>query len=299
MTSTSNNANGRWSFSPPARAQVEPGNEIITSLSAGLIIHRVGQVNFGFADEARSFARDLQRYMNGRLSSDATTLVYEEVLGNHGRMHWLVHMKTPSDYGRLLQMADHDKAFQEIYQGDRLPERGGGNWERIFAQGSFRENVMAPQHGFAKEALDELDTGRFVPPARHQLRPTGVPPLDSSTAGAIILRTVQARYESRDLARFFLYEWQTCVNKAAPGVVTSAMFEEIWGSQDKLHLILHLRTLDDYERLLQLEIQDAGLKELMARPRVTIGGRPIGWGGLFQDASMTDAVLLPLAAPRD
>jgi hypothetical protein len=295
---SSQNASNSWSFAPPAASQLDASKGLVTTLSTGLLIHRVGQVAYGFVDEARSFARDLQRYMNARLSSDATTLVYEEILGQYGRMHWFVHMKTPSDYGRLLQMVDHDKAFQDIYQGDRLPERGGGNWERMFVQGSFRETVMVPQHGFAKEAMDELEPGRFVPPARHQLASTGQPFLDSSSAGAIVLRTVQARYESRDLARYYLFEWQSYVNKAAPGTITAAMFEEIWGSQDKLHVMVHLRSLDDYQRLCELESQDEGLKQLMAKPRVSIGGQAIGWGGLFQDATMHETVLLPMARPR-
>ncbi|WP_332442969.1 DUF6039 family protein [Burkholderia ubonensis] len=103
-----------------------------------------------YLPEARAFAIQLQNYMNVKLSPDAVTLVYEEVFGRHGKMHWLVHMKTPSDYGRLLDLVDHDKAFQDIYQEDRLPERGGGDWARICVQGSFREHVIVPRHGFAR-----------------------------------------------------------------------------------------------------------------------------------------------------
>ena len=294
MTSVSSASRGGWAFAPPAISQVESGEGIINSLTAGLIIHRVGQVNYGFADEARSFARDLQRHMNAQLSSDATTFVYEEALGTQGRMHWLVHMKTPGDYGRLLQMVDHDKTFQKIYQDDRLTERGSGNWERMFAQGSFRENVLVPQHGFALESADELEPGRFVPPGGHQIPREIEPRIDSGTAGAIVLRTIRAKYEWRDLARCFLYDWQGYVNKAAVGSVTSVLFEEIWGVQDTLYLILHLRSLDDYRTLCELEAKDAGLKELLRKPRVSIAGAPAGWGAMFQEASMTDRVLLPL-----
>ena len=283
-------------FAPPAIEQIGKGEniEIIHSLSAGLIIHRVGCVNYGYDQEARSFARDLQCYMNSQLSSDATTFLYEEALGGYGRMHWLVHMKTPSDYGRLLQMVDHDKAFQEIHQSDRLPERGGGNWERMFVQSSFSETVMVPQHGFAKEGMDELKPGRFVPPARHQLPEQAAPFLDSSSAGAIVIRTLQAKYESRDLARFYLHEWQGYINNAVPGIITSAQFEQIWGTQDKLHMMLHLKTFDDYQQLCRLEMEDERLKELMNKPKVIIGGEEIGWGGLFENTSINDVILLPM-----
>ncbi|MDB4987472.1 MAG: sle [Myxococcaceae bacterium] len=275
-------------------AQREPSIESLNSLTAGLIIHRVGQINYGFADEARSFARDLQGYMNVRLNSQATTLVYEEIMGSYGRMHWLVHMKDPSDYGRLLKMVDHDKAFREIYEGDRLPERGGGNWERMFVQGSFRENVMVPQHGFAKQGLDQIEEDRFVPPARHQLERGSKDSLNSSPAGILVVRTVQASYEARDLARYYLYDWLTHVNRAADGALTATLFEEIWGCQDRLHVLLHMRSLDDYRLLFELESRDAGLREMMAKPRITISGQPLGWGRLFQHTSMGDTVLVPL-----
>lgn len=286
-----------WSFTPPGIAQLASTEGLLHSLNAGIIIHRVAQVNYDYLSEARAFAQELQGYMNGRLKPDATVLVYEEVLGNHGKMHWLLHMKTPADYGRLLHLVDHDKAFQEIYQGDRLPERGGGNWERIFAQGSFQERVMVPQHGFAREAMDDMDSGRFLPPARHQIGEANLPFLDSALCGALVLRSIQARYESRDLARFFLSQWQSYVNNALGGLVSVAQFEEMWGTQDRLHLMIHLRDLDAYAHLRRLEIEDEGLRALMKKPRVSLEGADLAWGGLFDPASMVDTVLLPVA-PR-
>lgn len=285
-----------WSFAPPALAQLASKEGLLHSLNSGIIIHRVAQVNYDYLGEARTFARELQGYMNGKLTPDATVLVYEEVLGHHGRMHWLLHMKTPADYGRLLHLVDHDKAFQEIYQGDRLPERGGGNWERIFVQGSFHEHVIVPQHGFAREAMDQMEPGRFLPPARHQIGEANAPMFDSAHCGALVLRSVQARYESRDLARFFLSEWQSYVNNALGGLVTVAQFEEMWGAQDRLHLMIHLRDLDTYAHLRRLELEDEGLRALMKKPRVNLNDAPLAWGGLFDTASMIDSVLLPVAA---
>ncbi|GGB95821.1 DUF6039 family protein [Pseudoduganella buxea] len=284
-----------WSFAPPALAQLADPANVLHSLNAGMLIHRVAQVNYDYMAEARSFSLDLQGYMNAKLNPDATVLVYEEILGNQGRMHWLLHMKHPSDYGRLLHLVDHDKAFQDIYQGDRLPQRGGGNWERIFLQGSFREKVMVPQHGLAREALDEIPPGHFLPPARHQISDANVPFLDSANAGAIVLRSFQARYESRDLARYFLNEWQSHVNQRLPGAVTSAQFEEMWGRQDQLHLLIHLRNLDSYAALRQLELTDTGLHALMQKPRVNLAGQDLAWGGLFETGSVHDTVLLPVA----
>lgn len=296
-----NNSNvnqGAWSFAPPAVAQLAGKEGLLHSLNAGMLIHRVAQVNYDYLPEARTFALELQGYMNGKLTPDATVLVYEEILGGHGKMHWLLHMKTPADYGRLLHLVDHDKAFQEIYQGDRLPKRGGGNWERIFVQGSFREQVMVPQHGFAREAMDEMAPGRFLPPARHQIADANAPFLDSAECGALVVRSIQARYESRDLARFFLSEWQSHVNNALGGSVTVAQFEEMWGTQDRLHLLIHLRDLDAYAQLGRLEREDEGLRALLQKPRVSLNGENAAWGGLFDNGSMRDTVLLPVAPRR-
>ncbi|MEO0330040.1 MAG: DUF6039 family protein, partial [Pseudomonadota bacterium] len=279
-----------------AADQLNSTENILHSLNSGFVIHRVGQVSYDFLSEARTFAQELQGYMNMQLKEKATTLVYEEVLGNYGYMHWLVHMKTPSDYGQLLEMVDHDEAFQKIYQDDRLPQRGGGNWERMFVQGSFKENILVPQHGFAKEALDEKEQGLFTTAARHQLPNSAKPFLDTSSAGAILLRTGQAKYECRDLARYYLSEWQAYINKVAPGIITSSQFEEMWGSQDTLHMIVHLRSLADYTILRNLEIEDAGLIELMKKPRAEMNGEVVPWGGLFEASTLSDKVLLPISA---
>lgn len=282
-------------FSIPAENQLMPGSEVLHSLNSGFIIHRVGQVNYDYREDSRAFSLELSGYMNAQLSSSATTLVYEEVFGSHARMHWLVHMKTPSDYGKLLHMVDHDKSFQNIYQGDRLPERGGGNWEKMFVQGSFNETILIPQHGFATEAMDELEPGRFVPPACHQIKSENAPFLNSSNTGVIIKRTFHAKYESRDLARLYLSQWQAYINDNAPGFVSCGQFEEMWGFQDRLHLLIHLRSLEDYRILHQFEREDAGLREIMSMPRVNLNGEELGWGGLFESKSVKDIVLMPVA----
>ncbi|GAB2890507.1 hypothetical protein GCM10027093_26930 [Paraburkholderia jirisanensis] len=280
------------SFASAAQAQLKSHAAVIHSLNAGMVIHREAQVHYDYMNEARTFALELQGYMNSKLTPDATTLVYEEVFGTHGKMHWLVHMKSPADYGRLLNLVDHDKAFQQIYQGDRLPARGGGNWERMFVQGSFREKVIVPQHGFAREAMDELDPHSFLPPARHQIAADNAPFLNSANCGTLVMRTLQARYESRDLARFYLSEWQSYVNRKLGGVATVAQFEEMWGTQDRLHLLIHLRDIEACHALRHLESTDAPLRELMAKPRVELRGEPLAWGGLFETGSMHDTVML-------
>ncbi|MBY8848605.1 aminotransferase class I/II-fold pyridoxal phosphate-dependent enzyme, partial [Saccharothrix sp. MB29] len=63
-----------------------PVDELLHTGNSGLIIHRVGQVNYRFRRQARSFARDLQDGTNKALHPYATTLVYEELFGVQDRV---------------------------------------------------------------------------------------------------------------------------------------------------------------------------------------------------------------------
>ena len=67
------------------------------------------------------------------------------------------------DYGRLLEMADHDAAFKNIYEGDRLPERGGGNWERMFVQDRARSLLeRVPSLKMVLEHITTQEAAEFV-----------------------------------------------------------------------------------------------------------------------------------------
>jgi hypothetical protein len=277
-------------------ADVRDAAETLHSLNAGLVIHRVGDVHQELFDEARAFSIDLTRYMNDRIGGRILTRLYEEGPAGSRRLHWLVHMKSPTDYRLLLDMVDHDKDFQAIYEGDRLPERGGGNWEKMFRQGSFHEVTLLPQHGFAHEAMDALDRASFVPPARHQIPGDAAAMLHSGNAGALLLRTFAARYESRDLARFYLSQWQAAFNRAAAGRATAGQYEQIWGYQDRLGLIVALRAQGDHPLVAQIERTDPDLRAVMAKLRVDLRGEARDWTGLFEPGAPTDELLVPVAS---
>jgi hypothetical protein len=78
--------------------------------------------------------------------------------------------------------------------------------------------------------------------------------------------------------------------------VTALLFEEIFGRQDTLHLMIHLRELGDYRRVSELERTDAGMRSLLAQQRVpdALGGG--AWGQLFVPGSLHDTVLAPMDA---
>jgi hypothetical protein len=266
------------------------------SLNAGLIIHRTGQAHYGYAADALAFGQQLADYMNTALKGLATTTVHREMAGVGGRVHWLVHLTTPADYQLLISMADNDEEFRHIYEDDRLPERGSGNWERMFVQSSFQERVLIPQHGLVH--ADGPGTDRsprsFAVPASLQLPADVTACYDSGTAPVTVHRTIQAAYESRDLARAYLHEWQTAVNRSLPGEVTVGQYEEIWGRQDRLHLLIHLGSTEAFGRFAALESHATGeLANVLAAPRVKKGGEALGWGALFEPGTASDIVTAP------
>ena len=233
------------------------GTGDLNSANSGFIVYRTGQLEYDFVAEGTQFSADLVNYMNKAQGDTISTCLYTEAFGVRHRLHWLVHLKSPHDYQRLLKMVDTDKAYQDISTQDRLPARGGGNWERMFVPGTFAERVLCPQHGFGKPPEGAIDqAAMFAVPAQYQTTQAVESQLNSTTAGAIILRTGKARYEFREECRQFAVAWAEYVNRALPGIVTAFLFEEIFGRQDTLHLMIHLRSLGDYATLAGLA--DAG-----------------------------------------
>lgn len=286
-----------WSFLRPAQYQTPtPPEEILHSGNAGLIIHRVGQVAYEFRGEAREFATALQQHNNQALHPYATAFVYEEILGRQERLHWLIHMRAPNDYGRLLEMVEHDTEFQEIAQGDRLTERGGGNWERMFTESTFQEVVIVPQHGLTHAGEDDDLNGFFAAPAHHQTGQSPEVMLHSANAGAIVHRRAQVRYEMRKEGRQYAYEWQDHINRTLAGDATIFLYEETWGRQDRIHWMIHLRTLDSYRELLRLPETDPEFRKLLDRECVPPHKGGGTWGRMFVEGSINDTVLVPYTA---
>jgi hypothetical protein len=266
---------------------------LLNSSNAGLIIHRSGQIRHEFRTEGRQFIAELIGHINRRLPGTATTYAYEEVLGQLDRIHCLIHLKQPNDYRALLHMADRDHRYIDITEADRLSGRGGGNWERMFTEGTFHETVYVPQHGLADDD-GEQDADSFVPPAWHQ---TSVPPaqlVHTGNAGLVLLRTGQAKYEFRNEARFFGYDWARRVNEALPGSVSVFLYEQTFGFQDRIHWLIHFRSFDGYQQLRQLHQRDETLRELLAKPWINAAKGGGGWARTFVDGGLTDTLMVPL-----
>ncbi|MET9457734.1 DUF6039 family protein [Streptomyces canus] len=284
---------------PPHRAQdqttLEP-ERLLHSGNAGMIIYRTGQLNYGYATEGRGFSVDLLRYLNSNQADVATTFCYEEVFGVRDRLHWLIHMRSPNEYQKLLHMVDHDEEFQGISVVDRLPEKGHGNWERIFADGSMRERILVPQHGLSHahdEAHEPGEADNFVPSARHQTAQPFDIQLNSANAGAIILRTAHVKYEFREEGRLFAFDWQEHVNRELAGMATVLLYEETFGHQDRIYSLIHLRDLSDYQRLAELDRSAETQRLVYDKQRVHASKGGGTWDRVFVQDSIHDTLLLP------
>ncbi len=272
------------------------GGEALNSATAGLIIHRTGQIRHEFRTEGRQFIGELIGHINAQLPGTATTCVYEEVLGQLDRIHCLIHLKQPNDYRALLHMADHDDRYIDITEADRLDKSGGGNWERMFTEGTFSETVYVPQHGVGDDdGHDEHDDDdTFVPPAYNQTKVPGNELLHTGNAGLLVIRTGQAKYEFRNEARYFGYEWANRVNEVLRGSVSVYLYEQTFGIQDRIHWLIHFRSLADYQKLQRLASEDAELREILAKPWINAHKGGGGWARCFVDGALIDTPMIPL-----
>ncbi|HEY7143736.1 MAG TPA: DUF6039 family protein [Streptosporangiaceae bacterium] len=277
-----------------------PAGKLLHSGNAGMIIYRVGQLSYEFAAEGRGFSVDLLNYVNENQVGVASTFCYEEVFGVRDRLHWFISMRVPNDYRQILEMVDHDTDYQDISLIDRLPEKGHGNWERIFIDASMQERVLVPQHGLDHGHDDgdgepERRLASFVPPAHNQTAQPVSVQLNSANAGAIVIRRAQVKYEFRKEGRLFAFDWQEYVNQALPGRVTALLYEETWGRQDRIYWLIHLRELTDYQAVAELDRSQETQQRIFSKPRIhpTKGGGT--WQKLFLPGSIRDVLLQPAA----
>lgn len=266
----------------------------LQSANAGFIVYRTGQLEYDFVAEGTQFSAELVGYMNRAQGDTIATYLFTEAFGVRHRLHWLVHLRTPHDYQRLLKMVDADSSYRDISTKDRLPSRGGGNWERMFIPGTFSECVLCPQHGVSTPPEGAFDPRTlFAVPAQYQTTQEAESQLNTATAGAVIVRTGKARYEFREECRQFAVAWAEYVNLALPGIVTAFLYEEIFGRQDTLHLLIHLRSLNDYARLAELAREDDAYREFLRRSWAAGKNGETTWGSLYVPGSLRDTVLLP------
>lgn len=284
-------------FRPPYSQTSVPAAKLINSSTAGFLIHRVGQLRSEFRDEARAFSADLVELINTAQVGYVTILAFEELFGAGDRLHWLLHLKQPNDYQRLLHMVDHSQKWREVSQGDRLPAKGGGNWERMFVEGSMSETIICPQHGLTHHD-GEHSAGTFQPPAMYQSKLAPDQLLSSVSAPLTVHRRLQVRYAYREEARRFWFAWAEHVTESMPGRATAFLFEEMWGRQDRLHLLIHLASPDAYAALPAPDDDDPALREILTELGAAQAGRTPAWHQCAVDGTLADTLWGPLDGRR-
>lgn len=269
--------------------------KLLNSASAGFLIHRVGQLRAEFREEGLTFSAELVDLINNAQVGYVSIFTFEELFGIQNRLHWLLHLKQPNDYRRMLEMVDRSREWRDVSTRDRLPTKGGGNWERMFVEGSMRETIICPQHGLTHHDDDDdhpLDT--FQPPAMYQSTLDSGAQLHSVNAALTVHRRLQVRYRFREEARRFWFEWANYITTTMPGRATAFLYEEMWGQQDRLHLMIHLASMDAYTELRTLSDHDLEYRSLLASPVVPPehGGGP--WHETVLDGTMTDTLWAPV-----
>lgn len=134
---------------PTARQQTTaPDDQLLHSANCGILMHRVGELNYEFRAEGRQFARALCEVWNESLAGHATIFLYEEAFGLSDRIHHFIHLRSLSSYHELMGLrAVSGAASREIFTRQWIsPEKGGGSWERMFVQGSLQDLALTPQH---------------------------------------------------------------------------------------------------------------------------------------------------------
>jgi len=134
---------------PPAQHQTTlTPEETLNSATAGIIIHRTGQLKYKFRAEGRAFARAVAETINENQRGIVSVFLYEEAFGRSDRIHWLIHLKDLSSYYSLIDMrAAMTPEVAEVYNRQWISEeKGGGDWSRMFIDASLEDMALTPQH---------------------------------------------------------------------------------------------------------------------------------------------------------
>lgn len=102
--------------------------------------------------------------------------------------------------------------------------------------------------------------------------------LHSANSGIVVERVGQLRAESSAAGRRHAREAAERVNAGPSGAYVS-IFEETFGTEDRLHWLIHLESLDAYDDL--------------AAAVTGEGAPPGGWERMFVDGSLHQTVLMP------
>lgn len=241
-----------------------PAESLLTSANAGVIVERTADIRSGYGTSARASVRAACERLNTAFAGHASALVFEETFGRRDRLHVVLHLRSFDDYEMLLHSGGSDADIRNGVFGGQA-----GLWDAMFVEGSVRDLVMQPHrwgmHGTLTEDMisdpsvspveyDVSGLARFaVRPAREQtaLAPGDI--LHTANAGIVVRRTADFAYEFRNEARVFARAIAETVNLNMRGLATLFLYEEDFGSMDRLHWYIHMKSMSVYYLLMGLD----------------------------------------------
>lgn len=263
----------------------------LNSAASSVVIRRSAQPRPGTREEARQLLGKLADHVNSGAARQASALCYEEAFGTRERLHLLLHMESIASYDDLTRLAD---------------EGIGDGWNRLFEPGSVQDVVLMPQfwgmYGArvddAKEKQSTVYRGSgspvALPGARHQTDQADDELLHSANSGVVMHRSGQMVYDLRSEARAFGREVAESINDKLPGECSVYVYEEAFGSADRLHWLIHLKDMNTYMRLLALHVRDEEVRDIYFRQRIAPEKGGGTWARMFTEGSMADIALVPL-----
>ncbi|MDB4987470.1 MAG: hypothetical protein JWN04_2648 [Myxococcaceae bacterium] len=282
-----------------------PPDRVLHSGNSGLIVHRTAVVKAEFRSEGRVFARDLAEYITSNQVGVASVFVYEETFGTKDVIHWILHITSLDAYSTMVRMGNSDAGFRDIFFKQRIAlEKGGGTWDRMFVDGSITETVLLPQfsgmYGTATQDMkpppvrETASGGLILPPAQHQTSLSAEDTLNSATAGVVIHRKGQLKYQFRSEGRQFSRAVAEIINRNQKGVASVFLYEEAFGRSDRIHWLIHLRDLSSYYSLIDMRAaMTKEVAEVYGRQWISPDKGGGDWSRMFIDATLEDLALTP------
>lgn len=268
------------------------------SANAGVVVEVVAQVRQGRGAEALRLLRDTAAYfVDEEFRERVSVLGFQEV-GVPDRLRVLLHLSSMNDYDQLHALVAREGGLRQLFGGIA----GGLPWDSLFVDGSIQSTIMLPQfrrmYG-AADAVAEIKNGqpmKGLPPAYHQFTfPLGEI-IHSGNAGLVIRRSAQLKYEFRSEGRQFAREVVDSINSKARGEATCFLFEEAFGAADRLHWLIHLKTIGSYYPLIQMHAVDPEVRDLYFRETLPASRGGGNWSRMFVEGSMVDRAYVPLAS---
>lgn len=292
---------------PPAQHQTSVARaDQLHSGNAGVIVERTAQLKNGYRSEGRKFARMMAEYVNTKQVGVASVYVYEETFGTKDKLHWFIHLSSLEAYETLVQMGTEDDEYRGTLNQEQVSQdKGGGGWDQMFLDGSYQETVLLPQfwgmYGTKVDGEREKQSKPYLaqgaistlPGAREQVALPAEQVLDSGSAGIILHRSALIDYDFRSEGRLFARECAESINENLPGEATVFVYEEAFGTADRIHWLIHLKSLSTYYRLLELHVKNEQVRNMYFEERIPPERGGGTWARMFVPGSMVDVALTP------